>query len=268
MAQNRVPHRRKSAWSPKPAKIAVDDEKVYCSRMSGDFRRKTLVVGATGGMGSTVALERARQGDVLALVGRDPSKLLKVAKGLGDEHEKPILLTVDLGDVSSCTKCINESVELMDGLDTLIFCAGTHLRGRTMEADLKSWDQVLDVNFRSFVHLVRAGIDTINASGRGAVIAIGSITPAFAGAGMNLAAKRALSGFCEILFDDVREFGTKVSVIRPGFVATSMSASPRLESDLMIQPKDISDAIGYILRTAPTACPTEIVIRPQRSPYK
>jgi len=236
--------------------------------MIGETRRRTIVVGATGGMGSAVALERARQGDSLTLIGRDPSKLSEVAQEIGEEHEKPEILTVDLGDMKSCAKCNGEAVELMDGLDTLIFCSGVHVNARTTEADLASWDHVLDVNFRSFVHLVRASIDPINASGRGAVIAIGSITSAYAGAGMNLAAKRALTGFCEALFDDVREFGTKVSVIQPGFVATSMSASPKLESDLMIQPKDISDAVGFILQTAPSACPTEIVMRPQRSPYK
>lgn len=236
--------------------------------MAGEERRKTLVVGATGGMGSSLALERARQGDLLTLIGRDLSKLSKLAHEIASEHEKPAFLAIDLGDVESCAKCINETFELMGGPDTLIFCAGAHVRGRTMEADLQAWDHVLDVNFRAFVHLVRAAIGPINASGRGAIIAIGSITPAHAGAGMNLAAKRALSGFCETLFDDVREFGTKVSVIRPGFVATSMSESPRLQSDLMIQPSDISDAVGYILKSAPSACPTEIVIRPQRSPYK
>ncbi|WP_108388421.1 SDR family oxidoreductase [Yoonia sediminilitoris] len=236
--------------------------------MTAEIRRKTIVIGATGGMGSAVALDRARQGDVLALIGRDHSRLAQIAQKIGEKHEKPGVLTVDLGDMKSCARCINETVELMDGLDTLIFCAGAHVRGRTIEAHLQSWDHVLDVNFRAFVHLVRAGIGRINGSGHGAVIAIGSITPAYAGAGMNLAAKRALGGFCETLFDDVREFGTKVSVIHPGFVATSMSASPRLQSDLMIQPDDISAAVGFILQTASTACPTEIVIRPQRSPYK
>lgn len=237
--------------------------------MAGETRRRTMVVGATGGMGSAVARERAREGDIiLALIGRDPSKLSEVAREIGEEYEKPEILTVDLGDMESCAKCIRETVELMGGLDALIFCSGMHVNARTTEANVASWDHVLDVNFRSFVHLVRAGINPINASGRGAVIAIGSITSAYAGAGMNLAAKRALTGFCEALFDDVREFGTKVSVIQPGFVATSMSVSPRLKSDLMIQPKDISDAVRYILQTAPSACPTEIVIRPQRSPYK
>lgn len=236
--------------------------------MADDPGRQTLVVGATGGMGRAVALERARQGDTLALAGRDHSKLSKVREEIGETHRKPELLTVDLGNMVSCGNCIRDAFSLMGGLDTLIYCSGVHVSARTAEADLQEWDHVLDVNFRSFVHLAREGVPFINESGRGAIIAIGSITSAYAGAGMNLAAKRALGGFCEVLFEEVREFGTKVSVIQPGFVATSMSASPRLESDLMIQPRDISDAVGYILETAPTACPTEIVIRPQRSPYK
>ncbi len=235
--------------------------------MTDEARRKTMVVGATGGIGSVVALRRAREGDAITLIGRDHVKLSTVADRIGNGHGKPGVLTVDLGDMDACAKCIHEAAALMGGLDTFIFCAGAHARARTPEADLPSWDHVLDVNFRSFVHLIRKGIVPINASGRGAIIAIGSIPYAHAGAGMNHAAKRALTGFCEALFEDVREFGTKVSMIHPGFVATSMSASPRLQSDLMIQPEDVSDAVQYVLQSAPTACPTEIVIRPQRSPY-
>jgi NADP-dependent 3-hydroxy acid dehydrogenase YdfG len=121
--------------------------------MTVEVRRKTMVVGATGGMGSAVALERARQGDLLILTGRNHSKLTEVAQRIGDENERPGILTVDLGDMESCAKCIRETVELMDGLDTLLFCSGVHVNARTTDADLPSWDHLLDVNFRSFVTL-------------------------------------------------------------------------------------------------------------------
>jgi NADP-dependent 3-hydroxy acid dehydrogenase YdfG len=236
--------------------------------MAGETIRKTLVVGATGGMGSRAALQRAQHGDAIVLAGRNLSKLSEVAETISAEHEMPGVLTVDLGDMDACARCVAEAAEMMDGLDTLIYFSGVHVNARTQDADLSDWDQALDVNFRSFVHLVRAGIDPINASGQGAVIAVGSITTVYAGAGMNIATKQALTGFCQALFEDVREFGTKVSLIKPGYVATPMSASPRLASDLMIQPEDIAGAVDFILNSAPTACPTEIVIRPQRSPYK
>jgi len=37
--------------------------------------------------------------------------------------------------------------------------------------------------------------------------------------------------------------------------------------DKMIQPDDIADAVVFGASFPDTGCPTEIVIRPQRSPY-
>jgi len=76
------------------------------------------------------------------------------------------------------------------------------------------------------------------------------------------------SGFCEALFEDVREFGTKVCVIRPGFVDTPMARSDRLDRARMIDPADIARTVVFVLTMPDTACPTEITIRPQRSPYR
>ena len=96
---------------------------------------------------------------------------------------------------------------------------------------------------------------------------IGSITSAYPGAGMHFASRQALSGFCEALFEDVRESGTKVCVIKPGYVNTSMVRSDRLDRGRMIQPEDIARTILFVLQMPGTTCPTEITLRPQRTPY-
>ena len=85
---------------------------------------------------------------------------------------------------------------------------------------------------------------------------------------MHVATYFALDGFSGVLFEDVREFGTKVCVIRPGYVNTSLARSDRVDPALMIQPEDISRTILFVLTMPGTACPTEIVIRPQRTPYR
>ena len=125
---------------------------------------------------------------------------------------------------------------------------------------------MLDVNFRGFTHIVRHALPHINESPCGAIVSIGSITSGYSGAGMYHASKRALSGYCESLFEDVREFGTKVCVINPGYVNTPMVRSDRLERGRMIQPEDIARTIIFVLQMPETACPTEITIRPQRTP--
>ena len=72
----------------------------------------------------------------------------------------------------------------------------------------------------------------------------------------------------EVLFEDVREYGTKVCTINPGFVNTSMVIPDRLNPELMMQPNDIAEVVNFVLNTSETACPTEILIQPQRSPWK
>jgi NADP-dependent 3-hydroxy acid dehydrogenase YdfG len=70
-----------------------------------------------------------------------------------------------------------------------------------------------------------------------------------------------------VLFEDVREFGTKVCTIRPGYVNTPMVRSGGVDRDRMIQPDDIARTVLFVLTMPETACPTEITIRPQRTPY-
>jgi NAD(P)-dependent dehydrogenase (short-subunit alcohol dehydrogenase family) len=66
---------------------------------------------------------------------------------------------------------------------------------------------------------------------------------------MHIAARRALAGYSEALFEDVREFGTKVCVLNPGYVNTPMVRSDRLDRSKMIQPEDIARTV----QTAPTS---------------
>ena len=72
----------------------------------------------------------------------------------------------------------------------------------------------------------------------------------------------------QVLFEDVREYGTKVCTINPGFVNTSMVNAERLNPELMIQPNDIADVVEFVLSTSKPICPTEITIQPQRTPWK
>ena len=68
------------------------------------------------------------------------------------------------------------------------------------------------------------------------------------------------------MFEDVRDYGIKVSTIMPGYVETALTAPLNLNANHMIQPEDVADAVQYIVNASNTCCPTEIVLRPQRRP--
>ena len=130
------------------------------------------------------------------------------------------------------------------------------------------WDKILDINLRSTYHFARNTLPEINKSPGGAVIRINSRDAPNAGIGIQTIQKRGLDGYMEVLFEDVREYGTKVCSINPGFVNTSMVNPKRLNPELMMQPSDIARAVHFVLNTSENACPTEIVMQPQRSPWK
>ena len=230
--------------------------------------RKALIVGAYGGMGRAVALALAGEGVSCALMGRDGERLADVARGCAEAGTAAFPVMCDIARTETIGPAVHEAIGRLSGLNFLVNCAGRHQRSSGDEGDLDAWDSVLDVNLRATYHLARHALPEINRAPGGAVVKIGSIASSYPGAGAHLATTRGLEGYMDALFEDVRHHGTKVCVIRPGFVNTSLAVSDRLDPARMIQPADIAAAVIFVLRMPQTACPTEITIRPQRSPYR
>ena len=230
--------------------------------------KKALVVGASGGMGSAVASMLAENGVSCALVGRDKQKLDDIFSVCSSSGTPCFTFSCDISNSSEIEKCCEKAINSLGGLNYLIHCAGAYNKASAGECDLKIWDDILDANLRSTYHFARHLLPQINKVSGGAVIRINSRDAPHKGIGIQTAQKRAIDGYMEVLFEDVREYGTKVCTINPGFVNTLMVNPERLNPELMMQPEDISQVVQFVLSTSTTACPTEIIIQPQRSPWK
>ena len=232
--------------------------------------RKALVVGAYGGMGRAVAVSLAREGVVCALMGRSQERLTDTAKTCAEAGTQAIPVVCDIAQTPTIEDAVHKAIQALNGLNYLINCAGVYERSKADDGDMETWDQILDVNLRGTYHLARHALPEINKSPGGAIIKIGSFPSSYSGVGAFLATTRGLDGYADALFEDVREYGTKVCTIRPGFVNTAMAvmaASARVNPALLIQPDDIARTVLFVLTIPETACPTEITLRPQRSPY-
>ena len=237
--------------------------------MSGELAgKKALIIGAGGGMGKSISAALASEGVTSVLLGRSEDSLAEAADACAKAGTPGITLVFDLAQIDQIEKVVAEAIGTLGGLNFLINCAGIYQSGAAHEVDLGKWDKKLDINFRAHYYFVRYAAPTINEAPGGAIIKISSVASSYPGGGMALASTHAQNGYMSAVFEDVREFGTKVCVIRPGFVNTQMARSDRLHSDLMIQPDDIAQTVMFILTMSGTVCPTEIVMLPQRSPYR
>ena len=228
---------------------------------------KAIVVGANGGMGKAVALALAQQGIELALIGRNEQAITAMAQTCTEAGAKSFALVCDIAKTETIEGTVSDAIAGLGGLNYLINCAGLSKEGKLHETNLDNCDAIINTNLRSHLYLARYATPEINRNPGGAVIKIGAVHHPYSGASTYLAANLGGEGLAEALFEDVREFGTKVCNIKPGWVNTPLVTSDNIDKALMIQPEDIAQTVLFVLSMPETACPTEITILPQRSPY-
>ena len=156
-------------------------------------------------------------------------------------------------------------------VDFLINNAGWGKRAPVVRSRVDDWDQTFRLNLRAPMILAKELLPAMIKKGEGAVINIGSVSgkSGEANGAAYSASKFGLIGFTQSLYEEVREHGIKVAVILPGFVDTPMIPPVKhLDRSKMIQAEDVAQAVLYILNAPATACPVEITIRPQRTPYR
>ena len=182
---------------------------------------------------------------------------------------RALAMPADVTDEAAVAAAVARCVMELGGPSVVINSAGTYAMGPADALDPAVFRRVMDINVNGLMYVTRHALPHLVAAGRGAVIQLSSVAgrSSFAGGAAYCASKHAVMGYSEAVFEDVREAGVKVTVICPGFVNTDMVAGRGLRMERMIQPGDIAKAALFVARFPDTGCPTEIVIRPQRTPY-
>ena len=230
--------------------------------------KTALVTGASRGIGQAIALRLADLGCNLVLLARNEALLEEVTQAAQAKGVEAVSLAGELTDESYLDAALAKAHSCFDFIDVLVNNAGTALHQPAQDADVSKWRKVMDLNFHAVVSLCERTLPAMIDAKRGAVINMSSISArnSSAGSGVYCATKHALNGFTECMYEDVRDYGIKVSSIMPGFVATDLTDGMGLNALHMISPNDVADSVQYILSASASACPTEIVLRPQLRP--
>ena len=227
-----------------------------------------VISGASRGIGRSIAIRLATLNYSLFLLGRDKLGLESVANDCRENGSEVRCHAGDLEDPGYLSEAITTAGLELGQVDVLINNAGTSSHGAVVDADLTVWQSVMNINFNAMMVLCRHVLPTMIERKRGAIINISSLSGRHTNAGDAIysATKHAINGFSGCLYEDVRDFGIKVSTIMPGFVDTDMTADIGRRTSNMIRADDIADTVEFVLAASPSCCPTEIVIRPQGRP--
>lgn len=193
--------------------------------MAGVAGVRTVVVGASSGIGRAIGEEFVRQGAPVAFAARSLDRLETITSDL-DGEAIPVECTVR--DTSSVEGMVEQCVEAFGGLDTVINSAGILHRGPLIEKSDTEIEAVLDTNLMGAIRVTRATLPELIESG-GSLVHISSEAGERGVSGLveYCASKGGLNSLVEATAVEYSEHGVTVNAIAPGTTKTSMNEEVR-----------------------------------------
>jgi NAD(P)-dependent dehydrogenase (short-subunit alcohol dehydrogenase family) len=141
--------------------------------------KTALVTGGGSGIGAMIAQGLVDRGVRTYVTGRDAVKIADVAAELSSSGGACIGLAADLSDSRGADALTEQLSGAEDRLHILVNNAGTNADGALAALSVEAWDEVLGVNLRAPMFLVRALLPRLKAAATAAdparVINVGSI---------------------------------------------------------------------------------------------
>ncbi len=185
--------------------------------------KKALVTGASGGIGGDIARGLHAQGATVALSGTREAPLKALADELGERaHVTPC----NLSDVDAVKALAGQASDVMGGLDILVNNAGITRDNIFMRMSDEEWQQVIDINLTSTMHLMKSVMRPMMKARWGRIINITSIVGVTGNAGqVNYSASKAgMIGMTKSYAQEIASRGITANCVAPGFIETAMTA--------------------------------------------
>lgn len=137
--------------------------------------KRALITGSTRGLGFATARLLSQEGCLVALNGRDDTRLQTAVLKISNETRKPVYGI--LGDVSEAAvveKVVHDAVETLGGLDLLVCNAGGPPPGAFEFFDEETWQKAINLSFMSNVRLIKAALPHLRRSQAASVLTVTS----------------------------------------------------------------------------------------------
>jgi NAD(P)-dependent dehydrogenase (short-subunit alcohol dehydrogenase family) len=162
-----------------------------------DKGMKTVVVGASSGLGRSIGVGLAQRRAQVALLARRTDRLVDAAKEAGPGA---LAIACDVTDESSCRAAIEEAASGLGGIDALVYATGIGPLVRLAEIDAATWRRTFDTNVTGAALVTAAAVPHLAASGGVAVYlssVSASLTPPWPGLAAYVVSKAALDKLVE-----------------------------------------------------------------------
>ena len=180
---------------------------------------KTLITGASRGIGRALALTLAERGAQVLGCARDSKRLAQLEK---DSQGRVAVITADLARPEEASRVVEAAASGLGGLDLVVNNAGIiNQPGPVAEIPIEEWRTVMDVNVIGLVAVLRAALPHLEQSS-GCAVNLSSYWGRHGAArfGPYCASKFAVEGLSQSAAEESQR--ATIVALSPGIVDTDM----------------------------------------------
>jgi NAD(P)-dependent dehydrogenase (short-subunit alcohol dehydrogenase family) len=222
-----------------------------------------VISGGGSGLGRELALEVARRGHPIVLLGRREGYLRQVLDLAGGDG---LALACDVRDPEAVERAVRE-VELRWGAaEVVVPAAGVAAIAPLDETAPEVFSRTIATNLTGAFLLIRAFLPGMKRRRRGWIVPLLSVAArqGFAGWSAYCASKWGLAGLVAALREEVKGSGVRVAALYPGATDTPIwdSLPGDWKRPAMVRPEEIARALAFILDAGPSATVEEVHVGP------
>lgn len=186
------------------------------------MKKRMIIIGATSGIGASLARQAISKGYIVAGTGRREERLIAMKEELGEHFH---FRQMDVTDFEDASEKLHALIDEMSGMDIIVLNAG--IANATASSIVSMEQAIVDVNVKGFVQLFGESFQYFRKEGRGHIVGISSIAGLF-GSARNApyaASKAYISTFMQAYRNRCYTSNIDIAITdcKPGFVESEMT---------------------------------------------
>ncbi|MFT8314183.1 MAG: amino acid adenylation domain-containing protein [Clostridium sp.] len=217
----------------------------------GQLSNKVAVITGGGtGIGRAIALNIAKEGAAVIIIGRTGSKLQQVTREIRNFGGEAYAIEADITDLEEVKRKINLVIEKFGKIDILVNNAGITKMSSLVDTAPEEWKEIINTNLFGSYNLCYSVAPFMISKKCGKIINIGSDSSLIGYPLMTAyaASKHGILGLTKALSEELKLHNIQVNAVCPALVDTDMA--PAALKSKAIAPEKVAGVVMFLASKA------------------
>jgi 3-oxoacyl-[acyl-carrier protein] reductase len=221
-------------------------------------KKVSIITGSARGIGQATAFKFAREGARVVVCDLTPELIEETVATIRSAGGEAIGCLVDVRDMQSIRKMVDEVLSTFGRIDVLVNNAGIVKDAQLKNMTDEQFDLVIDINLKGVYNCTRAVVDTMLQQQSGVILSTSSIVGMYGNFGQTnyAATKGAVISMTRTWAKELGRKGIRANAVCPGFIATTILNSmpervlrameEKVPMGRLGKPEEIADAFAFL----------------------